>query len=476
MRSTIRDEGSRAAGRHKSATAKASAENAGLPKSRIRFPNQAGLTRCNSALGPGIVSLSSARGIGSRLFQHTYQIVHTASCNFLKEAGIGALTILASVGLVDRTHATCLFPDRALAPAYIQFDNSFQTPAQNANRDNPLCPSLAKLSSGRSEQFLTGRRSGWLVHHSPGDYIDKAWYYCLDENHYRYLEKGQYELLGPKSYVLGRSCRPIWHDYAFRWPGRDLEPYFELQDKTNAEWIDLYAIFSATKSDAIIGDVCPGVTAQSATQTHEDSSGWGNLLKDYIDRGRYRCLDQAQYYYLGRKQYSLLGGMNYLLGHPCYPLWYGYDFYRLGIAAVRERPQWVDFYGLFTVLNEPAEPGDELHAFVAGDDKDMICVGEFIVSIEGSYDYIRVFRDDPLTTYKDGAMPDEMITFRAWDQSAARWYPTEVLYGVPRWTSHGARIRVDINAIPEPFTLWFLGLGALGTLLARNGRTDRDAR
>lgn len=478
MQSTVRDEGCRAVGCQKSASPKATARSASLLRYRARFNNGAGLPPFNSGSSPGILSLSAAPGIGSRLPKYTHQIVRTVGRSLLREAGIGLLTTVASVGLADRAGATCLFSDYA-APTHTEFYNSFQTPAENTNRDNPLCPSLAKLSSGRGGQFLTARCSGWPVHHSPGDYIDRARYNCLDENQYDYLEKGQYDLLGGKSYFLGRSCYPIWHDYGFRWWGRDLERTSELEDRIDAEWITFHAASSSKKLGAPIDDVCLGLTAQSTIQAHHGSHGWYNLLEDYIDRGRYFCLDQGQYYYLGTRQYNLLGGMNYLLGHPCYPLWYDYGFYRLAIAAEKEvslaQPEWVDFYGLFTIFNEPAQIGDELHAFVAGDNKDMICVGEFMIRIEGSYGYIRVFRDDPLTAYKDGTLPDEMITFRAWDQSAARWYPTEILYGVPKWTSHGARIRVDINAIPEPLTLAFLGLGALGTLLARNRRRDRHA-
>lgn len=193
---------------------------------------------------------------------------------------------------------------------------------------------------------------------------------------------------------------------------------------------------------------------------------------DYIDRVRYYCLDKGQYYYLDRRQYNLLGGRSYLLGHPCYPLWHGFYWWR------RVAREWVYFYGRFTIFGEPAQPGDVLRAFIAGDGHERIRVGEFTVSTEGWYGDMRVFGDIPLTAYKEGALPNEMITFEAWDENAESWFPTEILYGLPIWTSHGARIRVDVNAIPEPSTIGFLGLGALGVWglgNITNKRRDREA-
>jgi len=40
---------------------------------------------------------------------------------------------------------------------------------------------------------------------------------------------------------------------------------------------------------------------------------------DYIDKRWYHYLDEGQYYYLDDTQYKLMGGLNYILGHPCYP-------------------------------------------------------------------------------------------------------------------------------------------------------------
>ncbi len=204
--------------------------------------------------------------------------------------------------------------------------------------------------------------------------------------------------------------------------------------------------------------------------------GWPTYANpgDYIDRYWYYCLDEGQYRYLDEGQYNLLGGLNYLLGHPCHLTWYDYHFRswlvvleRIVRPPEKAGPEYVDFYGEFKIFGEPAQPGDILRAFVAGDDTEPICVGQFIVSVTGWYGDLRVFRDNSSTTAKDGALPGETVTFGAWDKSAGRWYPTEIVYGRPEWTYHKARIRVDVNAIPEPSTISFLGLGVLAVVLRR---------
>jgi len=195
---------------------------------------------------------------------------------------------------------------------------------------------------------------------------------------------------------------------------------------------------------------------------------------EYIDRGRYYWLDEAQYYYFDEGQYNLLAEAAYLLGRPRYSMRYAYHFYWWGAILARLTPppqkasqEWVDLYGEFTIFHEPAQIGDILRAYVTGENEDPICVEQFIVTVEGRYGDLRILRDDPLTPGRDGAQPGETITFGAWDKSAQRWYTTEIVHGSARWTYHGARIRVDVNAIPEPCTITFLGLGALAVLLRR---------
>ncbi len=72
---------------------------------------------------------------------------------FLRGLGIGGLAAIASLGLASRVRATYLHLDGARAPTYAE------------------C-------------------------YKAGDYIDRNWYYLLDEGQYYYLDKGQYNLMG----------------------------------------------------------------------------------------------------------------------------------------------------------------------------------------------------------------------------------------------------------------------------------------
>ena len=178
---------------------------------------------------------------------------------------------------------------------------------------------------------------------------------------------------------------------------------------------------------------------------------------------------ENQYTFLDVTLYKLIGG-NYLLGPPCYPSWHGFrDFYWEKDSAKKViyfpedkvSPQWMDICGKFSFFGEPAEPGDQLSAYIG----EMI-VGQHIVSDEGWYN-LRIFRDSSLTAYIDGAMPGDMMTFAAWSQRTGKIYPVEILLGVPTWTFHGDSIRVDVNTIPEPSSIVLFGFVALKVLLFR---------
>ena len=81
----------------------------------------------------------------------------------VKGLGIGGLAIVASLGLAGRVRATYLHLD--YAPAYAE-------------------------------------------RHNAGDYIERGWYYLLDDGQYYYLDRGQYNLLGELGYLLGHPCYP----------------------------------------------------------------------------------------------------------------------------------------------------------------------------------------------------------------------------------------------------------------------------
>ncbi len=84
---------------------------------------------------------------------------HTTGANahrFLRVLGIGGLSIIVSLGLVDSVNAIYFHLDCA--------------PAR--------------------------------------DYLDRGWYYLLDDGQYYYLDRGQYNLLGELGYLLGHPCYP----------------------------------------------------------------------------------------------------------------------------------------------------------------------------------------------------------------------------------------------------------------------------
>jgi hypothetical protein len=312
----------------------------------------------------------------------------------------------------------------------------------------------------------------------------------MDEARFLYLDIGQYNLLGGQSYFGGQSCYPLWYDRSFRLWRITPERGMEAAMKSDADGLAFYRelavlgepVYLGSGVTVFVDNVCTFWQGQPATDRW---CGWPIYANpgDYIDRYWYYCLDKGQYRYLDEGQYNLLGGLSYLLGHPCQSMWY--DYHLRSWLVILEKivsppkkagPEYVDFYGEFRIFGKLAQLGDILRAFVAGDDTEPICVGQFIVGVEGWYGDLRVFRDNSSTTAKDGALPGETITFGAWDKSAGRWYPTEILYGRPEWTYHEARIRVDVNAIPEPSTISFLGLGALAVVLRRSQKRRPVAR
>lgn len=59
--------------------------------------------------------------------------------------------------------------------------------------------------------FARDRYHEWPTYSTPGSYIDRARYYCLDETQYHYLENDQYNLLGGLSYLFGQAHHRIRH-------------------------------------------------------------------------------------------------------------------------------------------------------------------------------------------------------------------------------------------------------------------------
>lgn len=188
------------------------------------------------------------------------------------------ISIIASLGLAGRVEATYLHWDCSQAPAYSQAsDCDMRQPYFNA-----------------------------------GDYIDRVWYYLLDEGQYRYLDRGQYNLMGGLSYQLGHPCYPKLFE-------RDFEQAVGFTKRVNASWLG-----SGTARVTII--------EYPALYSYFNAG-------DYIDKVRYYFLDKGQYYYLDKGQYNLLGGLGYLFGRPYYQRRYDWNSSPLGEPARYPTPE-----------------------------------------------------------------------------------------------------------------------------------------
>jgi len=363
------------------------------------------------------------------------------------------LTLAAAVMVVpsDRAYAAYVNPpyvwrinpsDAGTSEA--ASDHALKNPAGSAHRRRQLTSSVGGKPVKSNGQSIIDRPDRSRTLSSLASYIDKGRYYWLDQVRYYYLDAGQYNLLGVEIYFWRQYCYPIWYGF----PQRGGSCGFAV--------------------NPFVDSFCPIWTDQPETG---DLRAWPTYCSpgDYIDRGLYYSLDQRQYYYLEEGQYNLLGGFGYLLGHPCSVMWYDYHPYLWGIILEKAisppekaLPEWVDFYGDFTILGEPAQVGDVLQAFVSADGTKRIRVGQSTATVQGQYGDLRVLRDDHLTSHKDAARPADMVTFGAWDKSAARWYPVEITRGLAKWTAHGVcPDLIGVNAVPEVSTIAFLALGAL---------------
>jgi len=199
---------------------------------------------------------------------------------FVRVLAIGGLAAIASLGLADRVNATYLHLDSACAPTY----------AENYNA---------------------------------GDYIDREWYYLLDDGQYYYLDRGQYNLLGELGYLLGHPCYPKLFE-------RDLDQAVGFTNKVNTNWFSF----------------C-GYTGQIPISKYAVWSCHFNA-GDYIDRARYYFLDKGQYRYLDRGQYNWLGGLGYSFGRPFNQERYDWGFYQFGKSGQCPipEPSTIVFLGL----------------------------------------------------------------------------------------------------------------------------------
>ena len=97
-----------------------------------------------------------------------------------------------------------------------------------------------------------------------------------------------------------------------------------------------------------------------------------------------------------------------------------------------------------------AQPGDEVAVFTQAG---ILC-GAVCIATPGKYPAIAVYRDDPMTQAKDGALAGEKLRFRLWDASATREYSGGEIRltvverqnadGDPYWSANLDASRVDL--------------------------------
>jgi len=208
------------------------------------------------------------------IMDEDFHITRAVTHRLLRGLGIGGLAIVASLGLAGRVRATYLHSDHA--PAYAECYNA-------------------------------------------GDYIDREWYYLLDEGQYHYLDRGQYDLMGELGYLLGHPCYPKLYE-------RDLDQAVGFTNRVNTGWFSLR-----------VGQV---PISEYAVWSSYFNAG------DYIDRRRYYFLDKGQYLYLDREQYNLLGGLGYSFGRPYNQRRYDWCYYQSVGISVTPEPSTILYLGL----------------------------------------------------------------------------------------------------------------------------------
>lgn len=134
------------------------------------------------------------------------------------------------------------------------------------------------------------------------------------------------------------------------------------------------------------------------------------------------------------------------------------------IPVIYTTREYVDFWGRFNISNKPAEKGDILSTFI-----EDYYAGQYIVTEPGWY-VVRIYRDELSTSQRDGAVPGDYITFEATEFDTGRVHSVQTTIGIPIWTHHKDRIRVDLYAAPEPSTIVLFSIAALGFLRMKKCR------
>ena len=160
---------------------------------------------------------------------------------------------------------------------------------------------------------------------------------------------------------------------------------------------------------------------------------------NYIDSQWYRFLDYGQYYYLDKGQYYLIGELGYFLGHPFYPRLYEKDVeQKIGFTNIINKGWFIFLAEQFPINEHAVRSG---YYFNVGD---SIFKQRYYFSDMGQYNYL-----EKRQYYLLGGLTH---SFRC------PCFPGQFETGIG--TS-------DVVTNPEPSTIVFLGLGALGIVALR---------
>ena len=167
----------------------------------------------------------------------------------------------------------------------------------------------------------------------------------------------------------------------------------------------------------------------------------------YIDSQWYHFLDYGQYYYLDKGRYNLIGELGYFLGHPFYPRLYKKDVeQKIGFTNIINKG-WFIFLGEQFPINEY-----DARSSYYFNTEDSIFKQRYYFSDKGQYNYLEKRQYNLL-----GGLA---YSFRR------PYYQSQLETGTK--TS-------NVVTNPEPSTIVFFGLGALGVILLRKkNRTERS--
>ncbi len=159
----------------------------------------------------------------------------------------------------------------------------------------------------------------------------------------------------------------------------------------------------------------------------------------YIDSQWYRFLDYGQYYYLDKGQYYLIGELGYFLGHPFYPRLYEKDVeQKIGFTNIINKGWFIFLAEQFPIDEHAVRSSYYFNA------EDSIFKQRYYFSDIGQYNY--------LEKRQYNLLGGSAYLFRS------PCFPGQLGTGIG--TS-------DVVANPEPATIVFLGLGALGIVALR---------